>query len=177
MINKIDDMRKFFMICALFVGVALSIEPLFAEEGKDECKQVVMSLISKYEKIEGFDAFVIVKGQGLGLFKSALKKEFGREFLKKVDNITMIDYSPVSQSVVDSLHKDYDGLVAVMDQLNPDSLKTNDADYFRIFFKEADDESGNLTDFITISESKEGKMFFYMGGIISAQSFEKMMSE
>lgn len=163
-------MRRYIATLAAVLAVVFCVSALYADSGSRGGKEDVMAFVDKYGETEGFDANTFVKGEGLGLLKSMLNKEFGRSFMRGVDIVTMIDYSKVSPSVSDSIRHDYDRIFSKFNEIEiPDSTKNNA--YVRCFIKRQN-EGSDVTDFITITEDKEVKVFFYMGGLISEKDFQ-----
>ncbi|MBQ5827198.1 MAG: hypothetical protein IIW47_00205, partial [Bacteroidales bacterium] len=58
----------------------------------DDVGKTVKEIAEKYQDSTGVECMTIVKGEGLNLVKMMLKKEFGKQFIKGVTSITIIDY-------------------------------------------------------------------------------------
>jgi predicted lipoprotein len=56
----------------------------------------------------------VTKGFGLSMVKMKFNKQFGKEFMKGVTRITVIEYSEASQQTCQSLHKELDAFSSLL---------------------------------------------------------------
>ena len=105
---------------------------------------------------------VCTKGNGLEMIKLVLRKEFGKDFIKGVDMIIIIDYSKAEQQVAEVIRTQTESLSASYEQkeLPEEMTKGN---YMRNFFK-LNDSKEVITDMVVLVESAENKTVIYFGG-------------
>lgn len=161
-------MKRIFVFASLLLVMIIGLKPAFGQGGEKSGKDDVMSFLAKYKDVKGFSANTFVKGEGLGIVKAQMGREMGKTFMKGVTIISMVDYSEAAKEVCDSIHADYGKYFSkFLDVEIPDSSK-KDISYSRTFLMLEEDKSA-ITDFITIFEDKEAKVFLYMGGIIKSE--------
>lgn len=107
----------------------------------------------------------VVKGGGLEMLKMMFNKEFGKEFMRGVTSITLIEYSDASEETCTTLHKDLDVFLSLLQEFDVSKEKQfADNDYIRCFASAT--ESDTLSDFVIALENDESKMIMYMAGKI-----------
>ena len=158
-------MRRMGLLVALcmmaFVGS-------HAQEASPVAKRVD-EIVKKYDDTKGVDCVTVVKGRGLELFKMMFNKEFGKDFMKGVTSITVIDYGDASQETCQALRKDLDGFISLLEEFNIGKEKQfADNDYIRCFCKTTEG-SNTLSDFVIAIENKESKTVMYMAGDIKVE--------
>lgn len=108
------------------------------------------------------------KGSGLGMMKMMFNQEFGKDFMKGVTSITIIEYSEASADVCAALRKDLDAFVSLLQEFDVSEEKNfEDNDFIRCFASVAD--SATISDFVMALESKDSKMIMYMSGEIKIE--------
>jgi uncharacterized protein YfbU (UPF0304 family) len=128
-------------------------------------ESTVDEIVKKHEASKGVSCMKVVKGGGLELVKMMLKKEFGKDFMKGVTCITVIDYSEASEETCTTLHKDLDAFLSLLQEFDVSKEKQfADNDYIRCFASAT--ESDTLSDFVIALENDESKMIMYMAGKI-----------
>lgn len=155
-------MKKIVLLVALCM-VAMTV--VYAQE-KSSVEIKVNELVQKYENVNGVDCITVVKGSGLGMVKTMLNAQFGKDFMKGVTGITIIDYSDASQETCITLRKELDIFKSMLEEF--DVEKTNDFtdnEYVRSFAAVSDDDP-IVSDFIIAVENKDSKMIMYMAGKI-----------
>lgn len=163
-----NNMKRIFVFASLLLVMIICLKPAFGQGGEKSGKDDVMSFMDKYKDVKGFSANTFVKGEGLGIVKAQMGRKMGKTFMKGVTIISMVDYSEAAKEVCDSIHADYGKYFSkFLDVEVPDSSK-KDISYSRTFLMLEEDKSA-ITDFITIFEDKEVKVFLYMGGIIKSE--------
>jgi hypothetical protein len=163
-----NNMKRIFVFASLLLVMIICLKPAFGQGGEKSGKDDVMSFMDKYKDVKGFSANTFVKGEGLGIVKAQMGRKMGKTFMKGVTIISMVDYSEAAKEVCDSIHADYGKYFSkFLDVEVPDSSK-KDITYSRTFLMLDEDKSA-ITDFITIFEDKEVKVFLYMGGIIKSE--------
>lgn len=129
-----------------------------------EVENKVRKICEKYEDTKGVDAMIIVKGEGLELFKTMMRKEFGKTFMKGVACISFIEYSKASSQVADALKKELEPCYAMLEELDlKDAKDIDDKSHIKCYVKRVD--STKLSDFILVMDDS----ITYMGGEITME--------
>lgn len=154
-------------ILILVVLCMTTIEVGHAQESsKVEAK--VNELVKKYENVKGIDCMTVGKGIGLSMIKMMFNKQFGKQFMKGVTRITIVDYSDASQQTSLDLRKELDAFIPLLDEIKLGKEKEfADNDYIRSFATLLEDNT--ISDFIIALENKDSKIIMYMGGKIQAK--------
>ncbi len=122
-------------------------------------------IVKKHESSKGVSCMTVGKGSGLGMMKMMFNQEFGKDFMKGVTSITIIEYSEASADVCAALRKDLDAFVKLLEEFDVSEDKIfSDNDYIRCFASIAD--SNTISDFVMALESEDSKMIMYMSGEI-----------
>ena len=161
-------MKNSVKIIVLFMALSIiSIGGAYAQEpSKIEIK--VNELVKKYDDVKGVDCMTVKKGLGLNMVKMMFKKQFGKEFMKGVTSITIIDYSDAPQQTCLSLRKEFDVFNSLLQEIKIGEEKDlADIDYIRSFATKKDDNT--LSDFIVVSEDNKNKVLMYMAGKIKVK--------
>lgn len=147
--------------------LALSIATMFVgyaqEPSKVEAK--VKEIVKQYENVKGVECFEFAKGSGLGIVKMAFNQQFGKDFMKGVRSITIINYSDASNEICQALHQELDAFSSLLEEIKPKEDKGSpNKGYSRSF---AIISNGNtMSDFMIAIEDDESKMMMYMAGDI-----------
>ena len=154
-------------ILILVVLCMTTIEVGHAQESsKVEAK--VNELVKKYENVKGVDCMTVGKGIGLSMIKMMFNKQFGKQFMKGVTRITIVDYSDASQQTSLDLRKELDTFIPLLDEIKLGKEKEfADNVYIRSFATLLEDNT--ISDFIIALENKDSKIIMYMGGKIQAK--------
>ena len=131
----------------------------------EEVGKAVDEIAKKYEDISGVEVIAVTKGNGLELVKMMLKKQFDKEFMRRVTSITIIGYSDAEAAVCESLRKDLDKFISVLEEFDLSGNKdVSEKGYSRCFARRT--EAGTLSDFVIAMEQDLLKMVVYMAGEI-----------
>ena len=147
--------------------LALSIATMFVgyaqEPSKVEAK--VKEIVKQYENVKGVECFEFAKGSGLGIVKMAFNQQFGKDFMKGVRSITIINYSDASNEVCQALHQELEAFSSLLEEIKPKEDKgSSNKGYSRSFAAIA---NGNtMSDCVIAIEDDESKMMMYMAGDI-----------
>jgi hypothetical protein len=147
--------------------VALCIMTMMTGYAQDtsKVKGRVDEIVKRYENTNGVDCMTAVKGEGLGLLKMMLNQQFGRDFMKGVTSITIINYSDAEPETCIALRKELDQFCSLLEEFRADDDEEfADNDYVRIFALPL--EEGAISDFVIAIEDKESKMMMHMAGKI-----------
>lgn len=136
----------------------------FADE-PTKTDMAVMEMAKRYQNVEGVDSEIFVKGDGLELVKMMLRKEFGKEFMKGVTSIVIIDYGEASEATSAAIRKEMDAFTSLLEEFDLAGKKEISGDgYARGFARKTQAEK--LSDFLFLMEDGDDKMVMYMGGDI-----------
>ncbi len=151
----------FIIVCMLTLtnGYALN---------SSEVEAKMNLLVQKYENVKGVDCMTVTRGSGLGLIKTMLNQEFGKDFMKGVTSITIINYTDASQEVCQSLRKELDVFLSLLEEFkDKDEKPTDEQEYSRSLARPIDENT--ISDFVIAMEDKETKMIIYMAGKIKVE--------
>ena len=130
-------LRKIILYCLAFSLTILT----FAQEPQSVDK-TMKEIVKKHEAAQGVSCIRVAKGEGLGVIKMMLNKEFGKDFMKGVTSITIIDYSDASEESCVSLRNDLDAFLTILQEFDiSEEEEFADNDYIRCFASEAAAES------------------------------------
>ena len=148
----------------IFLTITLAANSLLAQE-TTKAGRIIDDLVQRYDGTKGVDCIVASKGRGLALIKMTLNSQFGKEFMKGVTNITIIEYSSATEKVCMSLRKDLDAFQSVLTEFDLNGeYDPKEYKYMRCLASISD--SNSLNDFVIALESDSDKMLMYMGGEI-----------
>lgn len=156
-----QNITKMVLLVAMLV---MTIVAGYAQEpSKVEAK--VKEIIKQYENVKGVECFEFAKGSGLGIVKMAFNQQFGKDFMKGVRSITIINYTDASNEICQALHQELDAFSSLLEEIKPKEDKgSSNKGYSRSF---ASISNGNtMSDFMIAIEDDESKMMMYMAGDI-----------
>lgn len=157
-------MKRMALIAALLM---IAFVNGYAQEAS-QVQKAVEEIVKKYDDTKGVECISIVKGGGLEIVKMMFRKQFGKDFMKGVTSITIIEYSDASEEICQALHKDLDVFITLLEEFDlGKDKKSTDNDYARCFASVSED--GTLSDFVIALEDNESKMCMYMAGKIKVE--------
>lgn len=158
-----------FIKCKLlFTALLITAAVSTYANTSSKVESTVKEIVTKYEGVKGVECMTVVKGQGLELIKMTLNREFGRSFMKGVRSITIIEYSDASKETCESLHKDLDLFINMLQEFDLSKEESfSENNYIRCFAAVAD--SGTLSDFVVALEQENSKVVMYMAGTIKVE--------
>lgn len=152
------------MVLLTLLTIMMTAATTFAQS-PSQAEKAARELVRKYDGSDGVECIVATKGNGLGLYKMMLNKEFGKDFMKGVTSITIIDYSSASEDVCIALRKDLDVFVSILEEFDlSDEKDYAGNEYIRCFASIMD--SDTISDFVFAMEEGSSKMLMYMAGRI-----------
>ena len=158
-------LRKFYSILTFLLFAAFVN---CHAQSSTNVASIMNEIVKKYDNCEGVNCMSVVKGGGLEMIKMTLKNEFGKDFMKGVTSITIIEYSDASEELCVTLHKDLDAFLSILQEHDVSKEKQfSDNDYIRCFSSTSD--SGVLSDFVIALENDDSKMLMYMAGKIEVE--------
>ena len=134
---------------------------------------VMSKIVEKYEDTDDVMCLAVGRGLTLEMLKMNLNKSLGKEFMKGVKGITIIEYSDASAQVCAALHKDLDVFTSLLEELDPDDGKGSKNEYKRVLANMKDVELGKISDFVIAIEDEESKIIMYMEGDIDITALKK----
>ena len=157
-------MKQFIKRVVLLVTLCIMTMAYGYAQQPSNVEVKVKELVKKYENVKGVECMVVDKGMGLGMIKMMFNAQFGKDFMKGVTGIVIIDYTDASQEVVLSIHKELDTFKTMLEEVDTsEDEELAASDYARSFTKVSADEK-SISDFIIAIEDKESKMLMYMAG-------------
>ena len=131
-------------------------------------KSTMEEIVKKHEAKEGISCMTVAKGSGLEMVKMMFNKEFGKDFMKGVTAITIIDYSDASEETCLALRKDLDSFTSLLQEFDvSNEEKFSDNSYIRCFASVSEPET--LSDFLIAAEDAKTKMLMHMSGKIKVK--------
>jgi hypothetical protein len=152
----------------LFIAFYLLTMAVVYAQNNSEVETKMNEILKKYESVKDVDCMTVTRGSGLGLIKTMLNQEFGKDFMKGVTSITIINYTDASQEVCQALRKELDVFLSLLEEFkNKDEKPTDEQEYSRSFARPIDENT--ISDFVIAMEDKETKMIIYMAGKIKVE--------
>ena len=131
-------------------------------QSSDTGRELMTSMVDRYSQNKGVNGMVCTKGNGLEMIKLVLRKEFGKDFIKGVDVIIILDYSKAEQQVAEAIRTRTESLSASYEQKElPEELTKGN--YMRNYFKLSDNKE-TITDMVVLMENESTRTVIYFGG-------------
>ena len=156
--------RKIALFVALCVMAMVTVSA--QEPSKVEVK--VNELVKRYENVKGVESLTVTKGGGLGLVKAMFNQQFGKDFMKGVTSITVINYSEASQETCLALRNEIEQLATLLQDFKMGDEKEF-AEYSYVKSLATIVGENAISDFIVAMESKDVKTIMYMSGKIKVE--------
>ena len=161
-------MKLFIKKIVLCIALSLTTIANVYAQSPSTIENKVDALVKKYENVKGVDCTTLKKGLGLSMIKGMFNKQFGKEFMKGVTSVTIIDYSDAPQQTCMALRKELDAFTSILQEYNLGNEKEfANNDYIRSFASPIDDKT--ISDFIVAIENKDSKIIMYMAGKIKVE--------
>ena len=158
-------MKRIALLIAL---VLMTFVGGYAQE-PSQVEKTVDAIVKKYDDVDKVECITVTKGNGLEMFKMLFNKQFGKDFMRGVTSITVINYSDASEETCLALRKELDAFVTLLEEFNlSGEKKFADNDYVRSFAS-ASSDAGTLSDFVVAIEKEDSKMVMYMAGEIKVE--------
>lgn len=146
--------------------VALATLTMMSSYAQSVVSVKVDELVKKYDEVKGVNCITVSKKIGLELFKKKFAKQLGKEFMRGVTGITIIEYSDASEQTCQDFRKELDVFASLLEEFgDKEEEKDPDQDYTRCFGS-VSKEDATLSDFLITIEDDEQKMFLYMEGVM-----------
>lgn len=161
-------MKRLIRIQTLLIALFIASLINCSAQQSSSVQSTMDQIVKKHETSQGVSCMTVAKGSGLEMLKMMFNREFGKEFMKGVTSITLIEYSEASEETCIALRKDLDAFMAHLKEFDVSKEKEfADNDYIRCFASESD--SGTLSDFVIALENDKSKMVMYMAGKIKVE--------
>lgn len=161
-------MRRTIRMAILAVALSVMAAVTGHAQNSAEVEKTVKEITDKYTDTEGVNCFTVTKGNGLEMIKLMLNKEFGKDFMKGVRSITIIDYGEASEAICQSVRNELNGFTTLLEEFKIDEDdQFADNDYIRCFASSSD--TNTISDFVVALEDGKIKMFMYMAGDIKVE--------
>lgn len=161
-------MKSFIKNAIILVALSMLTMLTSYAQTSSKVETKMKQLVTKYEEVKGVDCMTVTNGFGLGLVKMMFNKQFGKEFMKGVTAITVIDYSDASQQTCQALRKELNAFTSLLEEVKfGEEKEFADFDLVRCFVMPSDDKT--ISDFIIAVENKDSKMIMYMAGKIKVK--------
>ena len=131
-------------------------------------EKTIDAIVKKYDDVDKVECVTVTKGNGLEMLKMLFNKQFGKDFMRGVTSITVINYSDASEETCLALRKELDAFITLLEEFKvgeEDKFAGND--YTRCFAAVSPDAT--LSDFVFALEDEETKMLMYMAGKIKVE--------
>ena len=158
-------MKRIALLIAL---VLMTFVGGYAQE-PSQVEKTIDAIVKKYDDVDKVECFTVTKGNGLEMLKMLFNKQFGKDFMRGVTSITVINYSDASEETCLALRKELDAFITLLEEFNLSGEKRfADNDYVRSFAS-ASSDAGTLSDFVVAIEKEDSKMVMYMAGEIKVE--------
>ena len=158
-------MKRIALLIAL---VLMTFVGGYAQE-PSQVEKTIDAIVKKYDDVDKVECFTVTKGNGLEMLKMLFNKQFGKDFMRGVTSITVINYSDASEETCQALRKELDAFITLLEEFNLSGEKRfADNDYVRSFAS-ASSDAGTLSDFVVAIEKEDSKMVMYMAGEIKVE--------
>lgn len=160
-----NSIRRYSLLAVLFI---MTIVSGYAQESS-KVEKIVKEIVQKYEGTDGVESISVAKGSGLDIVKAMFRAQFGKSFMKGVTSITMINYADATEQTCQSIHKDLDSFISLLEEFNVSEEEAfSGNDFIRCFASPLED-TGMLSDFVIALEDGETKLLMYMAGTIKVE--------
>ena len=161
-------MKPFIKNAIILVALSMLTMLTSYAQTSSKVETKMKQLVTKYEEVKGVDCMTVTNGFGLGLVKMMFNKQFGKQFMKGVTGITIVDYSDASQQTCMALRKELDVFLPLLQEFKLGEQKeSSENDYMRSFATTLDNNT--ISDFIVALETKDSKIIMYMSGKIKVK--------
>ncbi len=162
-------MKQFIIKLTLSVALYMTATVAAIAQEPSKVKATVNELVKKYENVKGVECTTFLKGEGLGMVKMMLNKQFGRDFMKGVTSITFIDHSDASEETSLELRKELDVFTSLLEELKPEDEKETATEGYTRSFASISKSDKTISDFVIAIEDKDSKVIMYMAGKIQVE--------
>ena len=160
--------KKLFIFQTLIATLLMAVHINCYAQPSADVESTMNDIVTKHEKSKGVSCVKVVRGKGLEMLKIMFNREFGKDFMKGVTSITIIDYSDAAEDICETLRKDLDAFLSYLLEFDVSKEKQfSDNNYIRCFASEP--ESNTLSDFVIALENDKSKMVMYMAGKIQVE--------
>ena len=161
-------MRRTLSLLALTIVLAFTCRTAAAQPTAAET--TVMQIIEEFKGAQGVNCMAIGKNEGLGFVKEIFKAKFGKEFMKDVTFIALIEYTRAASETRAALQTALDKLTAPLHKFATDDKQLKEGQQVKCFATLKDEKL--ITDFMILLEENNRRMYIYMGGTLHTDKME-----
>ena len=140
---------------------------------KVDIEKSVKQMAAEFDNTKGVDCMVIDQGASLGMIKAAFKPKFGKEFMKDVTSMIIIEYSNATAEVRSAIRAKIESITAHLQDFSPGNGESKDGQYTKGYA--TINGTTSISDFMIVMEDDDNKMFLYMGGVLNIEKMELNM--
>ena len=107
-------MKRIALLIAL---VLMTFVGGYAQE-PSQVEKTIDAIVKRYDDVDKVECITVTKGNGLEMFKMLFNKQFGKDFMRGVTSITVINYSDASEETCLALRKELDAFVTLLEEFN-----------------------------------------------------------
>ena len=131
-------------------------------------EKAINEIASRYDDVDNVECVTVTKGSGLEMIKVMLNKQFGKDFMKGVRSITIINYSEATETTCQAVRNDLNVFLTLLEEFKVgEEEEFADNDYIRCFASSS--EGNTISDFVVAIENGDSKMLMYMAGEIKVE--------
>lgn len=160
-------MKKIFATSVLAVVFMFASWTALANQPTN-IETTVKQIAAEYENRDGVDCIVVEDGASLTVIKQLFKQKFGKDFMKGVTSMVIIDYSKASNETRTAIRKRIDAFSATLQVFN-----ITDGEEIKCFASVSNsNETTNISNLMFLMENSDNRMFVYMGGVINVDKLD-----
>ena len=137
-------------------------------QNSTEVEKAVNEIVSRYDDVDGVECVTVTKGNGLEMIKLMFINQFGKDFMKGVRSITIINYSEASETTCQAIRNEFNVFITLLEEFKVgNEAQFADNDFIRCFASSSGEKT--VSDFVIALENSDSKMFMYMAGEIKVE--------
>ena len=153
---------------AMMAAVSLIMAAAAYAQNTTEVERMVTEIANKYDEVDGIECMTVTKGNGLEMVKLMFNQQFGKDFMKGVKSITIINYSDAPEATCQAVRNELNAFIALLEEFKVGEEKEfADNDFVRCFASAS--EGKTISDFVAAIENEDSKMLMYMAGEIKVE--------
>ena len=152
---------KKVVLKSIFLAISLLSSLAISAQTPANVEEQVKQIVAEYDKVKGVECIAIDNGAALGLLKTMFKQKFGKDFMKDVTSMVIINYSGASEDVAATLRGKLESFSSVLEEFKLDDKEVKAGQYMKCY---ATLKNKILSNFMVLLEENESRMYIYMGG-------------
>ena len=159
------------IILRAILATALTLASLTASAQQTvNIEESVKQIVEEMDNIKGFDCLVLTHGLQLKIVKEIFKQKFGKEFMKDVTSILLVNYSKASEEDRKTFRGKIEEIAAQLQEFRLSEQHTKEAEYTRGYATVI--EKSLISNLMVITENDGKALFFYMSGTLNTSKME-----